>query len=218
MIFDNVIAKKLFEEKFNKTFKFIPFGSEVEAGNTDSDILNKLGIQKGGYYLFVGRFIPDKGLHYLIPAFKNAHTDKKLVLIGGSPNPSSYEKQILDMANSQVIFPGYIYGDDVNVLMSNAYCYIQPSDVEGLSPVVLTVMGLNVPLIVSDIEENEYAVLDTARKFKKGNIDSLTSEINFCENNYPEMICLAQKAYERASSVFNWEAVADEHVEVFLNS
>lgn len=218
VIFDNVIAKKLFEEKFNKTFKFIPFGSEVEAGNTDSGILKKLGIQKGGYYLFVGRFIPDKGLHYLIPAFKNAHTDKKLVLIGGSPNPSSYEKQILDMANSQVIFPGYIYGDDVNVLMSNAYCYIQPSDVEGLSPVVLTVMGLNVPLIVSDIEENEYAVLDTSRKFKKGNIDSLTSEIIFCENNYPEMISLAQKAYERASSVFNWEAVTDEHVEVFLNS
>lgn len=217
VIFDNIIAKRLFENKFNKEFKFIPFGSEVEVGDADTSILQKLGIEKGGYYLFVGRFIPDKGLHYLIPAFKNAHTNKKLVLIGGSPNPSSYEKQIINMANTQTIFPGYVYGNDVTVLMSNSYCYIQPSDVEGLSPVVLTVMGLNVPLIVSDIEENEYAVLDTARKFKKGNIDSLTSEINFCENNYAEMISLAQKAYERASSVFNWEAVTDEHVEVFLN-
>jgi glycosyltransferase involved in cell wall biosynthesis len=218
VIFDNVIAKKIFEEKFNKTFKFIPFGSEVEAGDTSTDILQKLGLQKGEYYLFVGRFIPDKGLHYLIPAFRNAHTDKKLVLIGGSPNPSSYEKQIMDMGNEQVIYPGYVYGDQVNVLMSNAYCYIQPSDVEGLSPVVLTVMGLNVPMIVSDIEENEYAVLDTARKFKKGNISSLTDEINFCECNYPEMLSLAQNAYERALSVFNWETVTDDHVKVFLNS
>ncbi|MDB5159533.1 MAG: hypothetical protein JWR50_4240 [Mucilaginibacter sp.] len=218
VIFDNVIAKKLFEDKFNKTYKFIPFGSEVEAGTSNTDILERLGLEKGGYYLFVGRFIPDKGLHYLIPAFKNSTSKRKLVLIGGSPNPSSYEKQILDMANDQVVFPGYVYGNDTNTLMVNSYCYIQPSDVEGLSPVVLKVMGLNVPLIVSDIEENQYAVLGTARMFKKGDISSLTEEINFCECNYPEMVKLAQKASDRALSVFNWEKVADEHVEVFLNS
>ena len=218
VIFDNVIAKKLFEEKFNKTFKFIPFGSEVDVDNSYTDILSKLNLQKGGYYLFVGRFIPDKGLHYLIPAFKNSKSDKKLVLIGGSPNPSPYEKQIMDMGGSQVLFPGYVYGSDVNVLMSNAYCYIQPSDVEGLSPVVLTVMGLNVPMIVSDIEENNYAVLDTVRKFKKGNIGSLTDEINICEDNYPEMLNLAKKAQERALSLFNWEKVTDEHVQVFMTA
>ena len=218
VIFDNVIAKRLFEQKFNKKFKFIPFGSEVEPGTGDTSILLKHNLKKGEYYLFVGRFIPDKGLHYLIPALKNSNTDKKLVLIGGSPNPSSYEKQLLDMASDQIIFPGYLYGDDVNTLMRNCYCYIQPSDVEGLSPVVLTEMGLNVPLIVSDIEENEYAVLDTARKFKKGNIESLTEEINFCEAHYTEMLILAEKAQNRALSVFNWERVADEHVQVFMNS
>lgn len=218
VIFDNVIAKKLFEEQFNKQYKFIPFGSEVEPCANNTAILKQYGLEKGEYYLFVGRFIPDKGLHYLIPAFKNSNSNKKLVLIGGSPNPSPYEKQLLGMASDHIIFPGYIYGGDVNTFMLNSYCYIQPSDVEGLSPVVLTVMGLNVPMIVSDIEENEYAVLDTARKFKKGNIQSLTEEINFCENNYPHMLALAQKASERALSVFNWEKVADEHIEVFTNS
>jgi glycosyltransferase involved in cell wall biosynthesis len=218
VIFDNIIAKGMFEKRFNKQFKFIPFGSEVDACKGESDILEKIGLEKGGYYLFVGRFIPDKGLHYLIPAFKNSNSKRKLVLIGGSPNPSPYEKQLFDMANDQVLFPGYVYGDDTNTLMSNSYCYIQPSDVEGLSPVVLTVMGLNVPLIVSNIEENQYAVLDTARTFKQGNIQSLTEEINFCEDNYPEMLRLALEARNRALSVFNWENVADEHVEVFLNS
>jgi len=217
VIFDNVIAKKLFEDKFGKKFKFIPFGSEIEPYEQDLNVLTKNNLQKGGYFLFIGRFIPDKGLHYLIPAFLNSNSVKKLVLIGGSPNPSPYEKQLHDLANDRVLFPGYIYGDEVNTLISNAYCYIQPSDVEGLSPIVLTVMGLNVPLIVSDIEENEYAVLDTARKFKKGNIASLTEEINYCENHYPEMQELAKKAQLRALSVFNWEKVADEHVEVFSN-
>lgn len=215
IIFDNVIAKKLFEDRFKKQYRFIPFGSEVEAGNGNTEVLDRLGLQKGGYYLFVGRFIPDKGLHYLIPGFKNSNSAKKLVLIGGSPNPSPYEQQIFDMGNERIIFPGYIYGDEVNTLMSNSYCYIQPSDVEGLSPVVLTVMGLNVPLIVSDIEENQYVVQDTACMFKKGDIASLTDQINYCEANYGEMLALAVKAQQRALSVFNWDRVAEEHVRIF---
>jgi glycosyltransferase involved in cell wall biosynthesis len=218
VIFDNVIAKKLFEKKFNRQYKFIPFGSEVEVPADNGDVLSNFNLAKGEYYLFVGRFIPDKGLHYLIPAFKNSSSKKKLVLVGGSPNPSSYEEEIMAMANNQIIFPGYVYGDDTNILMQNAYCYIQPSDVEGLSPVVLTVMGLNVPLIVSDIEENQYAVLDTARTFKKGNIESLTEQITFCEDHYDEMKILAQRASERALSVFNWDKVADEHLALFANS
>nr|WP_068893148.1 glycosyltransferase [Pedobacter panaciterrae] len=215
VIFDNVIAKKLFEERFKKKFTFIPFGSEVAPWVDQPEILNKNNLDKQEYYLFIGRFIPDKGLHYLIPAFKNSNSKKKLVLIGGSPNPSPYEQQIMDMGNDKVLFPGYVYGGEVNTLIKNAYCYIQPSDVEGLSPVVLSVMGLDVPMIVSDIEENEYAVRDTVRMFKKGNILSLTEKINYCEANYAEMLELAKRAQERALSVFNWENVADDHVRVF---
>lgn len=218
VIFDNVIAKKLFEDRFHKQFAFIPFGSEIAAWPENNAILDRLNLKKEEYYLFVGRFIPDKGLHYLIPGFTGSKTSKKLVLIGGSPNPSPYEQQLIDLSNENVLFPGFLYGDEVNTLIKNAYCYIQASDVEGLSPIVLTVMGLGVPLIVSDIEENEYAVQDTARMFKKTNIGSLTAEINFAEDNYPEMKRLSVKAQERALSVFNWEYVADEHVRVFANS
>jgi glycosyltransferase involved in cell wall biosynthesis len=218
IIFDNVIAKRLFEDKFKKQYTFIPFGSEVEYPLDSEKVLQKFDLQKGEYYLFVGRFIPDKGLHYLIPAFKNSVSTKKLILIGGSPNPSEYESRILKMSDEQIIFPGFVYGEEVNALMVNAYCYIQPSDVEGLSPVVLTVMGLNVPLIVSDIEENQYAVKDTARMFKKADVTSLTEEINYCEQHYPEMLQLAKKAQERALSEFNWEKVADEHVTIFMNN
>ena len=218
VIFDNVIAKKLFEDRFNKQFAFIPFGSEIAAWPENNAILDRLQLEKDEYYLFVGRFIPDKGLHYLIPGFTGSDSKKKLVLIGGSPNPSPYEQQLVDLSNERVLFPGFLYGDEVNTLIKNAYCYIQASDVEGLSPIVLTVMGLGVPLIVSDIEENEYAVQDTARMFKKTNISSLTEEINFAEANHSEMKELAVRAQERALSVFNWEYVADEHVRVFTES
>ncbi|MEP7144527.1 MAG: DUF1972 domain-containing protein, partial [Ferruginibacter sp.] len=94
IIFDNVIAKRFFEKKFKKHFKFIPFGSEVDEVLEDDTILKTYGLKKNEYYLFVGRFIPDKGLHYLIPAFIKSKSEKKLVLVGGSPNPSLYEQEL----------------------------------------------------------------------------------------------------------------------------
>ncbi len=215
VIFDNIIAKKLYEAKFKKKFEYIPFGSEVEKVSDDKGVLERLGLKKGEYYLFVGRFIADKGLHYLLPAFAASNTLKKLVLVGGSPNPSRYEMQLHDLANEHVIFAGFIYGDDVTRLMTNAYCYIQPSDVEGLSPVILTVMGLGVPLIVSNIEENLYAVEDTSITFEKSNIQSLTEKINFMDNNTEIIVSLAKRAQIRALEIFNWDKVTDDHIRLF---
>ncbi len=218
VIFDNVIAKRVFENKFKKKFEFIPFGSEVAAVSEDDSVLKKYDLNKGEYYLFVGRFIPDKGLHYLIPAFSGSKTNKKLVLVGGSPNPSKYENEIMQFASEKIIFTGYIYGDDVTRLMLNSYCYIQPSDVEGLSPVILSVMGLGVPLIVSNIEENRYAVQDTAIMFNQADISSLTEKINFAEDNYPIMKNLSKQAQQRALTEFNWEKVTDDHIRLFGNN
>jgi len=215
IIFDNVLAKSYFEKKFKKRFEFVPFGSEVQPVKEDPEVFEKLGLKPGSYYLFVGRFIPDKGLHYLIPAFIHSKSEKKLVLIGGSPNPSPYEQEIREMGNEQVVFPGYIYGDDTIRLMQHCYAYIQPSDVEGLSPVVLSVMGLGVPMIVSDIEENLYAVGDTVRTFSKGDVESLTEQIVFAEQHYEEMKDLAKKAQTRALTRFNWDKVTDDHIRIF---
>src|SRR6185295_14679874 len=102
----------LFEKFFKKKFEFIPFGSEIQKEQGESAILESLQLDGQDYFLFVGRFIPDKGLHYLIPAFNAANCTKKLVLVGGSPNPSPYEQDLRNIAGKNVIFAGFIYGND----------------------------------------------------------------------------------------------------------
>ena len=218
VIFDNIFARELFENRFGKKFAFIPFGSETPDFVENNQIFQMLGIERNEYFLFVGRFIPDKGLHYLIPAFENIKTTKKLVLVGGSPNPSDYEKKLRSTKESRIIFSGYLYGTDVLTLMKNAYCYIQPSDVEGLSPVILNVMGLGTPVICSDIKENIYIVSDHAILFKKGNIDSLGNAIEESLISYHQMMQNAEKAKERALSTFSWEKVTLDHETIFQNS
>lgn len=218
VIFDNIFAKELFEKKFHRKFDFIPFGSEVSDADLNSDILKKLNLTPGEYFLFVGRFIPDKGLQYLVPAFERVQSDKKLVLVGGSPNPSDFEKQIKATANKRIVFPGFVYGRDVHVLMKNAYTYIQPSDIEGLSPVILENMSLQTPVICSDIKENIYVVDDTAVTFKQSNVDDLHRALRFALDNPPVLKDNAIRAKQRADKKFSWESVTDQHISLFLKS
>jgi glycosyltransferase involved in cell wall biosynthesis len=214
---DNIFTKELFEKKFKKKFDFISFGSEIKEVK-QTDILAKLGLQKDDYFLFVGRFIPDKGLQYLIPAFGKLSTTKKLVLVGGSPNPTEFEIDLKKTNDPRIIFPGFIYGDDTVTLMQNAYAYVQPSDIEGLSPVILSVMGLQTPLICSNIKENLYLVHQDALTFEKSNIGSLTSTLEVSLNNREHHLELARKAKERILKDYSWETITDQYVELFNKS
>lgn len=215
VVFDNIFTREYFEKKFRKQFYFIPYGAEVKEPAPDTAILDRLGVAPEKYLLFVGRFIPDKGVHLLIRAFESVVTDMKLVLVGGSPNPGNYENEIHQTQDERIIFAGYVYGDDTNILMKKAYVYIQPSLIEGLSPVILTVMGLGTPLICSDIVENQFITGDNATHFISGNSDSLAQKLNYCLNNPENLKQMAEVGRADILDRFNWDSVASQYMELF---
>lgn len=217
VVFDNVYTKEYFEKKFRRLYNFIPYGSEVNTPPANIDILNKIGLQPNEYFLFVGRFIPDKGLHLLVEAFENLSTDKKLVLVGGSPNPGEYENKVKGTLDKRIIFPGYVYGDDTNVLIKNAFLYVQPSLIEGLSPVILTVMGLGTPLICSNIVENTFITNDNAIHFDSGNANSLNEKLRYALNNISELLYKAKRGREDISKKYNWENVTQQYIDILKN-
>lgn len=216
VVFDNIYTKEYFEKKFKKKYDFIPYGCEVDKPVKDNQVLKRLGLKTGNYFLFVGRFIPDKGVHLLIEAFQNLKTDKKLVLIGGSPNPDKYEQSIKSVIDERIIFPGYIYGEDTNYLIENAYAYVQPSLIEGLSPVILTVMGLGTPLICSNIKENIYITKDNAVNFISGDSGSLLDALKFSLINREILLSNAKKGSLDVLNRFSWDSVANSFIDIFL--
>jgi len=218
VVFDNIFTKDYFENKFKKKYKFIPYGSEVKTPPDNMDILNELAIEPGGYFVFVGRFIKDKGIHLLISAFQRLNTTKKLLLVGGSPNPSAYEIEIKKINDGRIIFPGYIYGDNTNILIKSAYAYIQPSLIEGLSPVILTVMSLGTPLICSNIKENIFITGNNAVTFNSGDSNSLYEKLQFSLQNPTTLKENAKNGLIDIKSRFNWEVVTDAYIKLFQKS
>ena len=114
-----------------------------------------------------------------------------------------------------MVFTGYVYGDEVHTLMKHAYTYVQASDVEGLSPVLLEVMALGTPVICSDIPENLYAVEDAALTFSKSDADDLRAMMEFALANPSVLDENAARAQRRTLDRFSWDRVTDEHVALF---
>ncbi|HEX8303059.1 glycosyltransferase family 4 protein [Sphingomonas sp.] len=218
VLFDNVFVRKEFEDRYNKKYAFVPYGADVAYDPASETILEELGLKKGEYFLFVGRFIPDKGLHYLVPAFERLKTDKKLVLIGGSPVPTEYEQQIKSTTDPRIMMPGYVYGGGTHALMRNCFAYVQASDLEGLSPVILESAFLGAPIICSDIEMNRYVLEEHGIYFKQSDTGDLLAQMEhaIADPAWLREHGAAQQAHVR--DTYSWDRVVDTHVEIFRQS
>ena len=93
-----IVLSKGVQDYFKKTYgretKFIPNGVNRPQIQTADLITEKFGLTKDSYILFLGRLVPEKGIQYLIEAFKNVRTDKKLVIAGGSSDTDSFMKEL----------------------------------------------------------------------------------------------------------------------------
>lgn len=217
VIFDNIFAQKLFADRFGRDYCFVPFGADVAYQPESEEVLRRLGLEKETYLLFVGRFIPDKGLHYLIEAFEKFSDENiKLVLVGGSPNPGPYETTIRATEDERIIFPGFIYGAETHALMKNSIAYIQPSDVEGLSPVILEASFLGAPIICSDIEQNKYILEQHGFYFKAGNAEDLLRVLETVVADQEQRVSMALAAQQHVTKKYSWETVTQEHADIFF--
>lgn len=214
LVIDNIFAKEYFDRRFGKDYPFISYGADVDYDGTGEDVLEQLGLMPGEYFLFVGRFIPDKGLHYLVPAFECLDTTKKLVMVGGSKPVSAYEEQLRSTNDQRILMPGYLYGPEVHALMRHCYAYVQPSDLEGLSPVILESSFLGAPIICSDIETNQFVLGERGIYFEQGNTGDLTTVLQSALAD-PEL--LRQRGAmqrEHIVSTYSWDAVVRAYLEL----
>ena len=187
-----IVLSKSVQDYFQKTYgrqtRFIPNGVNRPDKKDARLIAEKFGLEKDSYILFLGRLVPEKGIQYLIEAFKEIKTDKKLVIAGGSSDTDDFAKELKEMAkdDKRIIFTGFVQGQMLEELYSNAYIYTLPSDLEGMPLSLLEAMSYGNCCLVSDIPECTEVVEDKALIFKKSNVEDLKEKLQvLC--NYPEM-------------------------------
>jgi glycosyltransferase involved in cell wall biosynthesis len=134
--------KKYYDTKYNIKTVYIPNGVTIPSLRRPK-LIKRYGLSEENYILFVSRLVPEKGCHYLIEAFKRLATDKKLVIAGSSSHTETYEEQLHALSNNHpnIVFTGFVSGELLEELFSNAYLYVLPSEIEGLSLSLLEAMS-----------------------------------------------------------------------------
>ena len=109
-------------------------------------IKEKFRLNKDSYILFLGRLVPEKGISYLIEAFKQIDTDKKLVIAGGSSDTDEFLCELKKLAKNdkRILFTGFVQGQLLEELYSNAYVDALPSDLEGMPLSLLEAMSYGI--------------------------------------------------------------------------
>lgn len=168
-------VQKYFEEKYGRKTRFIPNGVNKPEIKSAKLITEKYGLTKDSYILFLGRLVPEKGIRYLIEAFKDVQTDKKLVISGGSSDTDEFANELKELAkgDERILFTGFVQGEELEELYSNAYVYTLPSDLEGMPLSLLEAMGYGNCCLVSDIAECSEVVENKALIFRKSDVGDL---------------------------------------------
>lgn len=212
-----IVLSRNVEEYFEKTYQrktnYIPNGIDEPVMREANIIRHKWDIKGGDYFLFLARIVPEKGLHYLLNAYKNLDTDKKLVVVGGSSHSEEYYNEMKELAkwDERVIMTGFLQGEELEEWFSNAYAYVLPSDIEGMPISLLEAMSYGNLCIVSDIPENTEVTGEAGMSFEKSNEEALQKcmeqALKLSAEEYEKR---RQKAKESVLTRFNWDNVVEE--------
>lgn len=209
--------KKYFKETYNRDVTYIANGVTRPEKRSADEITKRFGLEKDEYILFLGRIVPEKGVHYLIDAFKNVDTRKKLVIAGGASDSSDYYESLKAAAatDSRIIFTGFVAGRILEELYSNAYIYVLPSDLEGMPLSLLEAMSYGNCCVVSDIPECAEVVEDKAVTFPMGDVNSLKACIQTLSDDKKTVQLYKNEAACFVCGKYNWDKVVMETLEVY---
>ena len=216
-----IVLSRNMQEYFKNTYgrdtRFIPNGIERQEPVAAQEITHAYGLHKDGYILFLGRIVPEKGVHYLIEAFRKLDTDKKLVIAGGSSDSAEYYEQIKQMAaqDPRIILTGFVQDRMLQELYSNAYIYVLPSDLEGMPMSLLEAMSYGNCCLTSDIAECTEVVGDKAASFAHGSADALCEALRDLIQHPQKVQEYKDQAADFITGKYSWDSVVDQTLALY---
>lgn len=210
-------VQEYFMDTYGRKTKFIPNGVNYPDLRKAEVITKKFSLNKDEYILFLGRLVPEKGIKYLIQAFKEVKTNKKLVIAGGSSDTNEFEKELKELAKNdgRIIFTGFVQGKELEELYSNAYLYCLPSDLEGMPLSLLEAMSYDNCCLVSDIEECSSVIEDKGIVFKKSDINDLKQKLQRACDDLQMVEKYKVEASNFICKKYNWDDVVDKTLELY---
>ncbi len=117
--------------------------------------------------------------------------------------------------NDNILMTDFVQGEILTELLSNAYLFVLPSDIEGMSISLLEAMSYGNCCLVSDINENIEVVEDMALSFRKGDVQDLKEKLSGLLEDKAKVEAFKQNASGFITNKYNWDNVIDETLKLY---
>ena len=172
----------------------------------------------GDYLFYVGDMRPYKNLDRCLKAFARLDfKDLKFVVVG-KKDPRFYpnlRREVYRLSlEERVVFMGYVPGEDLPFLYSEARALVFPSLYEGFGLPPLEAMACGCPVVTSRAASLPEVCGEAAHHVDPESVDSIAEGMHKILTNNDLRRILIERGTERAK-LFSWEKAAKEVLDVF---
>jgi len=215
MVTDSKVIREYYLHRYGAPSVCIAYGSDVEKAPAGG-YLRQFDLKPRKYVLFVGRLVPENCAHHLVQAFRGLDTDLKCVIVGDAPYAEDYIRELKALAGDNVIFTGYLFGEGYRELGSNAYLFVETSEVGGTHPALIEAMGFGNCVIVNDTPQNLEVIGDAGLGYRGGRGPThLRDLLRLLLEDEATVHEYGRRAESRAAEHYSWDSVVTQYEGLF---
>ena len=162
-------------------------------------------VPEHGYFLFLGRLSPEKGLWQLLQGWRLLKAGTaRLVIAGEGPERGRLQNLCEENGLNNVEFRGYVPAKDQDALWQNARALIVPSIwEEPFGLVVLEAWAHGRAALVSNRGGLPEIVTDSAARFNPDRPEEIAASLDRCCTNSQDLRRMASEGLQRLRATYN---------------
>lgn len=216
IITDSEEMKKIYLNLFKADSEVISYGSP-EIHRVNNELIHKWNLKKRGYYLIVGRLIPDNNADLIIKGILKSKTKKKIVVVGDVPYKDNYASSLKKISDNRLIFTNYVNDqNELVALYKNCHVYVHGHEFGGTNPTMIMalannccVLALNTVFNKEMLSNNEFGIFFNKR------IESVIKMTNHCDNDTNMVLKYRNKSHNAITDKYNWDSISQAYINIF---
>lgn len=204
---------------------FIAYGADVRrSALADNDPkwtgwLGEHGLEPFGYYLVVGRFVPENNYETMIREFMKSGTKRDFALVTNVNDEflDELEEKTYFRSDPRVRFVGTVYDQELlKKVRENAYGYFHGHEVGGTNPSLLEALASTRLNLLLDVGFNREVAEGSALYWTKepGSLAALIERADALQESEVEKLDAAST--RRIETAYSWRFITDLYEALFL--
>ena len=217
LINDSEEMRKVYLELFDRDSEVIAYGANLRTSR-QPELIQKWRLPSKGYYLVVGRLIPDNNADIILEGFIKSASQRKLVIVGDVPFEDEFARHIKQAAakDPRVLMTGYVTDqNELAELYHHAYCYFHGHEYGGTNPTMLKAMAYQSAILALDTRFNR-EMLQEGRfgLFFDKSAEAVRTLVNRVDEDAALVEDYRTKSQAGITDKYNWDKVTDRYLEV----